>query len=318
MKHNTVVCVATSEKTWKKLPIYCFNDSFLSIREEFDLAIGFNGDSIDARPYIEGIRPDYFFERPNDGFDLASLDHMIKHIPRYDYYVFLHDDHWFRDNNWLRIIHDLFTKHGAIDVIGNIRKNDYDAGTHEKFWAYLSQAGYGKYCHLQFDSFVQGLAGAYRGNVIERILELGGIPWREGNNKTAAEYNERFFSLMLLHEQFTLTQIPPGYESYLMHYDHREIREKAIEIRHLLFDDHMSAAEDMVRELQKRKPDDPIVIECLLIVLLKKGNYIEARDIAFAAKEKFSYHLPFKEIYTTCCEELAAVNDEESKGDQPN
>ena len=78
---ETVVCVATSERTWRSLARYCFNAPFIANRHKFDLAVGFNGDDPEGRRYLDALTPEYVLTRPNTGHDLANFDNIIKQHP---------------------------------------------------------------------------------------------------------------------------------------------------------------------------------------------------------------------------------------------
>jgi hypothetical protein len=211
-----LVCVITSEATWNVLETYCFNDNFKSCRDYFDLAVVLNGRDSSALKYITQLKPEYLFQRPNRGLDLAAFDYAIKNIPLYDYYIFLHDDHWFVDNNWFISLKDLISSDKA-DVFGNLVK--YNIHLPKNYDAICKTLGFEKYIPNHYPFFLQGLAGIYKGSVIKYLLEQDGIPHVHTNSKEVGCVCERVHSFILLDKGFRFEQIPPGYELYLKHRD---------------------------------------------------------------------------------------------------
>ena len=219
VKHKeTLVGVVTSEKTWHHLDRYCFNDNFIENRPLFDLAVVFNGKDSEGIKYVNNFLPEYLFVRPNASLDPAAFDFLIKNIPVYERYILLHDDHWFIDKNWFHTINVLMNLHEEVDVRGNLVKSDINKPLNSLLIS--SILGCAEYQPENFPYFLQGLAGLFKGKVIEAILKLDGIPHIHNNNKEVAQVCERIFSFILLKEGFIFAQIPPGYEKYLKHRDY--------------------------------------------------------------------------------------------------
>ena len=99
------VCVATSEKTWQRNCLMVLNPALFGSKAQFDLAIIFNGNvSAEAQAYFSGIASEHFIARENVGNEGGVFSEAIRRLPPYDWYLFLHDDHWFWDPNWCQFI----------------------------------------------------------------------------------------------------------------------------------------------------------------------------------------------------------------------
>ena len=64
------------------------------------------------------------------------------------------------------------------------------------------------------------MAGVYRREPIEALLQSDGVPHIHRNDKEVGEGCERLLSFLLLKLGFKLAQIPPGYEMTLRHKDY--------------------------------------------------------------------------------------------------
>jgi hypothetical protein len=215
MKTKPVVLVVTCDKTWKDLPRFCFNQHFLDNRDAFDLAVVFNGTDSEGIRHVEALaHPEYLLQRPNLGLDLAGFDYGIKNTPRYETYLFMHDDHWFVDSTWPGLFKTL-DDDTSIDALGNIVSSKTFPPPHHKMIA--NALGYEKYQLDQFPYFLQGLAGFYKRRAVDCMLERGGIPHLLDNHRETTFVFERIHSFILLDSGIKFGQIPPGYEKYLKH-----------------------------------------------------------------------------------------------------
>lgn len=216
MLDDLIVCVVTSEKTINNLQKYCFNDNFLINRKYFKLAMVINGKIEELPNIVKEASPDYLWQRPNLGYDLAGFDFVLKKLPLFKYYLLLHDDHWFVDKDWIKRLLELYFEYPNIGVWGNLFPADkYVPTDYEKFTSLFRLNNYmldcGKY-------FLQGLAGFYKGEVIRDLIKyVDGIPHVHFNNREFTSIFERMHSLNITNLGYTIGQIPPGYEQYLKH-----------------------------------------------------------------------------------------------------
>ena len=257
--HDTVVCVATSERTWQSLWRYCLNAPFIANRHKFDLAIGFNGDDPEGRRSLDTLTPEYVLMRPNTGHDLANFDNIIKHIPAYDRYVFMHDDHWFYDEEWFERLEELHLSSPEIGVFGNLVRFDLQGDFREYHDRFCSIMGYAEVIGKPYPHFVQGLAGSYTGAVIRKVLDMDGIPHMHRSVQSAAQVFERVFSGLLLNQGVQFAQIPPGFEMYLVHRDHSFVAIKLQQAAHHIAGGDREAAEEIFVLLHQLRPGDPSV-----------------------------------------------------------
>lgn len=258
---TTVVCVSSSERTWRNLERYCFNAAFRSRRQEIALAVGFNGHDADAFRLIEAYEPEYLFARPNTGHDLANFDNILKRLPAYDRYILLHDDHWFYDPQWLPVLENLARSRPEVGVWGNLVRMDL----HGEFLAYYTELarmlGYEEMAGKSFPHFLQGLAGMYSRATVETLLAMDGIPHLHRSVQVAAQACERLFSGLLLDRGVTFGQIPPGFELYLLHRDHSIVKAKLAEAEALLAGGERDRAEEIFTLLKQLRPDDATLDE---------------------------------------------------------
>jgi hypothetical protein len=256
---DTVVCVATSERTWHSLGRYCFNAPFIANRHKFDLAVGFNGDDPEGRRYLDTLTPEYVLTRSNTGHDLANFDNIIKNVPLHDHYVLLHDDHWFYDEMWFDRLEDLHESSPDVGVFGNLVRFDLTGDFKEYHDRMCTSMGYDEVIGRPYPHFVQGLAGSYRGSVIRTILEMDGIPHLHRSVQAAAQVFERVFSGLMLNQGIQFGQIPPGFEMYLVHRDHSFVAIKLQQAAQLIGEGNGEAAEEVFAMLHQLRPDDPTV-----------------------------------------------------------
>ena len=219
--NHTIVCIATSEATWPNLIRYCFNHSFKANRGRFDLAIVCNGSSDDFKAYIQPLKPDFFLNRLNLGFDLAGFDALLRTIPakQYDHFILLHDDHWFADEAWFDTLLNLSTEHPDIDIFGNLLDCSEDKLV-EHFEIVSRILGYGQYLEPMPPVFAQGVAGLFTRRAIKNWQQADGIPHIHNNLKNVAEICERLASFILYTAGCSFMQIPPGFQRYLRHGNH--------------------------------------------------------------------------------------------------
>lgn len=224
--NSVVVVVISSECTWRHLGTYCFNEQFRANRNRFDLCVTFNGDVSEALSFISQLNPEFLLRRPNQGMDPAALDVTLKSLPGYEYYIVLHDDHWFHSRGWFNYLTGLLQADTGADAYGNlVTCGSYKTDIFDTFFDLVSNIimDDDRYHANMFPSYLQGMAGIFRGRAIQKLIERDGVPHTHHNNKKNAEVCERLFSYVLLDERMTLKQIPPGYELYLRHRDHNQV-----------------------------------------------------------------------------------------------
>lgn len=223
-----LVCIATSEKTFYKLPSCCYNEYFLRQRPHFDVAVVFSGTLTDeAQRCILLSKPDYFFTRENIGYDLQAFDYLLRRVPDYELYILMHDDHYFMQANWLSEILRLVSQMTAIDVFGNLVKLHFLTEHEMRFFEAVALAcSCEDLLQIKQGFFAQGVAGVFRQRVIKWLMQNGGIPkvtnpqYLSGlrdYDKAVAEAIERLVSLKLTKQGFRFAQLPPGYEQFLHH-----------------------------------------------------------------------------------------------------
>lgn len=235
-RNNAVVVVISSERTRHNLTRFCFNEHFRANRNKFDLCVTFNGDASESLSIISPLRPEHLFQRPNLGRDPAALDFALKALPIYEYYIILHDDHWFHVPHWFDYLTALLQEDVSADAYGNLiasyNSEAFEASFNLVSSVIMNDHGYGA---NMFPHFLQGMAGIFRGRAIQWLLQRDGVPHTHGNDYKAGEVCERLFSYLLLDEGMILKQIPPGYELYLRHRDHNQALVESI-LAHLQFD----------------------------------------------------------------------------------
>jgi hypothetical protein len=253
---STVVCVSASERTWPNLERYCFNAPFRAQRKRFALAVGFNGYDPEGLRFVECLEPEYLYVRPNTGHDLANFDNILKRLPAFDRYILLHDDHWFHDCRWMDVLEQLAASHPDVGIWGNLARWDVEGKFREYYMQLAGFLGYEEMADMNFPHFLQGLAGAYEGEVVRKILAMDGIPHLHRSVQVAAQVCERLSSGLLLKEGVVFGQIPPGYELYLLHRDHSIVKVKLEEATALIAHGDRTKAEEIFHVLRDLRPDD--------------------------------------------------------------
>ena len=209
-----LICVITSEKTWVNFSKFGFDKQVKEMRTEFDLGIVLNGYNNDAVNYYNSFKPEYFFLRPNLGFDTAAIAYLINLVPEYEHYLIVHDDHWFADEKWLEIILDLINKSPEIDVWGNILIQE-------------PMVQYKEYCvkvnlphlanHIK-DRFLHGMSGVFNKKAIKSLKDFK-IPYIMSCEKEDAFLGERLFSNVINYLNLNMQQFPEGIFNFFLHGD---------------------------------------------------------------------------------------------------
>ena len=217
-RRKTVVCIATAPNRWEIMAKYCFNDHFRRHRDQFDICLIMNGQDPQAIRNVQELSPEYVYERENLGMDQAAFDYALKHLPAYETYVLIHDDHWFVDADWFPKLHGMLHA-GEFDVLGNLvapahlnKPVNYDA--------VADTLGFASFDLRAFPCFLQGQAGFYNRRAIDCVLRHGGVPWGRTNTREVASTCERLHSFIMLSNGIKLGQMPPGYELYMRHREH--------------------------------------------------------------------------------------------------
>ncbi len=204
--------IVTSEKTWQNIFRWKLAKNINDYSKEFDLAVTMNGYNVEGISKIEKFSPEYFFLRPNLGFDAASIAYSIGLLPLYDYTIILHDDHWFADENWFEKINKLVKSNSDVDVWGNIlfgRKRD-------KFDEYCESLGFSEIGKIKEERFLHGMCGVFKKEVIKKLKEVK-LPYKNSHEKEDANLGERFFSALLFANNFRVKEFPEGVYRFLLH-----------------------------------------------------------------------------------------------------
>ncbi|MGD8782223.1 MAG: hypothetical protein PVH88_25065 [Ignavibacteria bacterium] len=211
-----LISIITSEKTWSNFSRFEFDRQIKKLRERFDFAVVLNGYYHDAVNFYAQFKPEYFFLRPNIGYDPAAIEHLFKLIPVYKTTLLLHDDHWFEDENWFIKIENLRNEKPEIDVWGNLvlgSTSEVD--------------GYKEYCDLTGLTFLkdfsslqmlQGMSGIFSENAIRKIKSVN-FNFPLINDKYKAEIGERIFSNLIKFKSLKMNNFPDGIFKFLMHGD---------------------------------------------------------------------------------------------------
>jgi len=186
-------------------------------RDKFDLAFVLNGYQNEAIEFISKFNPDYFFLRPNIGYDPAAVEHLLKLIPIYNTTLILHDDHWFEDSNWLEKIIELRTNNPKIDIWGNIF-NSLPPNDIEK---YFDDRELTILTHSNSNDFLHGLSGVYTSNAINKLKKFS-FNFPLTFDKHTADLGERTFSYALKYLELSFEQFPEGIFKFLLHNESNE------------------------------------------------------------------------------------------------
>lgn len=210
-----LISVITSEKTWKNLSKYGFDDKLRKERDKFDLAVILNGYDKDAVEFYNCFHPEYFLLRPNLGFDAAAIAFWIKLIPlQYEYYLLLHDDHWFEEPNWLEKLEELTRYNRGTDVWGNIlygvRRKNFDE--------YCKSLNSADLIEHHSDDYLHGMSGLFTMKAVAELKKQK-ISYWENKEKEYANIGERYFTSVLNYLDLLKTQIGNGPFRFLKHGD---------------------------------------------------------------------------------------------------
>ncbi|MBM3839031.1 MAG: hypothetical protein FJ398_13895 [Verrucomicrobia bacterium] len=212
------VCVATSEKTWPRNDLMTLNSAFFAAREQFDLAIIHNGEiTPQAEAYFSRLPIDQLLPRENVGHEGGAFTEAIRRLPAYEWYLFLHDDHWFWRPDWGQQILPLL-EHRERTCFGNLVTMkfhwDEECNVLAQAWNFaLAPAEY-------IFPMLQGMAGFHPRSAIEVFLNHGGVPhldYRKQEFQGLTHFTELSFSLFLIQAGFHFEPLPGGFEYLLMH-----------------------------------------------------------------------------------------------------
>jgi len=210
--NSTLICIISSEKTWQNFSKYGFSEKIKAERKNIDFAVTLNGYGEEAIEYFKTFTPDYFFLRPNAGFDPAAIAHLIKLIPVYDTTLIVHDDHWFEDENWLERIIQLTHSDETIGVWGNVvyhsPKADFEKFCKDYQFEYLLP--------IQSNRFLHGVSGIFSSQAIKKLKQTP-LPFPNSTEKQIAELGEHIFSSVLRFLKIQFEQIPEGIFKFLQH-----------------------------------------------------------------------------------------------------
>ena len=211
-KEGVLVLIVSSEKTWQNIFKWKLAENLREYRAHFKLAVTINGYSCEGITAIKEFEPDYFFLRPNLGFDAASIAYSINLLPLYNQTIILHDDHWFNDKDWFEKIQTLISEHPAVDAWGNLLHGE----KRKLFDQYATELGLPYLSGIESTKYLHGMAGVFNSRVI-RIFKEVNLPYKNSSEKEDANLGERLFSALLLLERFELRDFPEGKYSFLMH-----------------------------------------------------------------------------------------------------
>lgn len=211
-------CVVTSEKTWQRNQLMALNDEFFAAKDHFDLAIVHNGSvTPPAAAYFSKLSVEHFIARENVGNEGGAFNAAIHQLPHYDWYLFLHDDHWLWRADWAaHILPSL--QHNGRACFGNLVTMkfhwDQECNDLSKRWNFsLQPADY-------VFPMLQGTAGFHSRSAIEAFLQHGGVPhfdYKQEAFRGLTHFAELAFSLFLIHAGFRLEPLPGGFEYLLLH-----------------------------------------------------------------------------------------------------
>jgi len=209
---NLLICVISSEKTWQNFPKHNFDKKILLKRENFDFAVVLNGYSGDAVNFYKQFLPDYFFLRPNLGFDVAAISHLLSIIPIYKTTIIMHDDHRFSGDDWLDKIVSYRNSHPEVDIWGNILYQQ----TGGEYIKYLKKIGQEKFIEHRNNFFLHGLSGVFNQKAIQSLKNYG-LQILYSENKEEAIHGERLFSEILILLNIKIEQFPDGIYKFFKH-----------------------------------------------------------------------------------------------------
>ncbi len=212
--NRLLLCIISSEKTWKNLSKFKFDIELKRLRNEFDLAVVLNGYAFEAVDYYANFKPEYFFLRPNLGFDSAAIAHFIELAPEYYGYLIMHDDHWFEQGDWFEYINELLSKDNNADIWGNIL---YER-TRPLFSEYCSKLEVSHLASYNLEFYLHGMSGLFSNNAI-KLLKEHKIPYVMDMDKENANKGERLFSTIIKHQGLKIDSFPEGPYVFFKHND---------------------------------------------------------------------------------------------------
>lgn len=210
---SLLISIITSEKTWQNLSKYGFDKKLEKKRNEFDLAIILNGYDRESAKFYNSFKPEYFILRPNLGFDTAAIAYWIDLVPlEYENYLIMHDDHWFKEDDWLKTIFNEKNAKPDSDILGNViysdPRDDYDE--------YCRKLNIPDLISMKSTDFLHGMSGLFNDTAIKKIKNFK-IPYFNSTEKNFALTGERIFTGALYYNQIKFSQISAGPYYFLKH-----------------------------------------------------------------------------------------------------
>ncbi|MGD8782219.1 MAG: hypothetical protein PVH88_25045 [Ignavibacteria bacterium] len=209
-----LICIITSERTWKNLSKFNFDIELRKLRNEFDLAVVMNGYASDAIDYYKNFQPEFFSLRPNVGFDTAAIAYFIDLAPKYNHYLLMHDDHWFKNHDWLEKINCLINEDNSVDIWGNILMQE----PLPNFKKYCDDVNLRELANCGKIDFLHGMCGLFNYDSISKLKEFK-VPYLMSKDKKIAFLGERLFSNILLHLDIKFSQFSDGIFNFFLHGD---------------------------------------------------------------------------------------------------
>lgn len=207
-----LLSIISSEKTWGNFLKFGFNNRLKKYRNELDLAVVLNGYQPQAVEMFNEFSPQHFFLRPNLGFDTAAIAYLIDLLPEYEYYIIMHDDHWFSDDSWLDNIKNLINANTGIDIWGNILIQE----PMPHFKEYCNHFNLPNLAANNYDRFLHGMSGVFNYKAVRSLKEFK-IPYMMNMEKEKAFLGERMFSRIIELLKLNMSQFPEGIFNFFMH-----------------------------------------------------------------------------------------------------
>ncbi|MGD8782224.1 MAG: hypothetical protein PVH88_25070 [Ignavibacteria bacterium] len=207
-----LISIITSEKTWSNFSKFGFDEQIKKLRDKFDFAVVLNGHHYDAIDFYRQFKPEYFFLRPNLGFDTAAIAYFIDLVPEYDRYLIMHDDHWFGDDNWFDRINNLKDEQNDVDIWGNILMQ----GPMANFKKYCHDVNLSELADNDKVDFLHGMSGLFNLQAISKLKNFK-IPYIMSTEKEVAFLGERLFSNIIAHLGLKMAQFPEGIFNFFLH-----------------------------------------------------------------------------------------------------
>ncbi|MBU2492549.1 MAG: hypothetical protein KJ571_07990 [Bacteroidetes bacterium] len=207
-----LISIITSEKTWTNFSKFGFDKEILRLRDQFDLSFVLNGYSNEAILFYNQFCPEYFFLRPNLGFDTASIAYLINLVPRYEHYLIMHDDHWFPNPNWIDRLYEIMNNNSDTDIFGNILMQE-PMRRHGEYCQLVNLNEFSKYKDF---AFLHGMSGLFNLRSIQLLKEFK-VPYLLTDEKEIAFLGERLFSNILSHQGIKFSQFSEGIFNFFLH-----------------------------------------------------------------------------------------------------